>query len=340
MDGLGDLDNFVTVPLSNFMFVVRDLWLDETSKYNFSGAQDKIEILLNFLHLGREATIIDFAQYDLPSEMQKLTEHKIHVEDGRQNGVKTFREKKAFNHSELTRLYMIHSLVQNFNDNNHIQMAEYEKEIARLKAENEQLQLIVRLHKVKPDESEDDEDWYEDADLAKILPELPRQRSIYVDDGTKQNPYCITIANKRKLNEFQCEVWTLPELLKLDQSELVEEFTKWREAGFAASLPPSVIWDGLEERFKQHYFQYYPDEHKLTEMWNIAWTEYWLIVALFGKPKEIPQKLKDYQSKILNGQGLISSNADAEHLTEKDVLLGTQENFMEFIQKRCAPVED
>ena len=189
-------------------------------------------------------------------------------------------------------------------------------------------------------DSEEDEDWYEDADLAKILPELPNQRHIYVDDGTKQNPYCITIANKRKLNEFQCEVWTLPELLKLDQRKLEEEFQKWRKAGFAASLPPSVIWDDLEERFKQHYFQYYPDEHKLTEMWNIAWTEYWLIVALFGKPKEIPQKLKDYQSKILNGQGLISSNADAEHLTEKDVLLGTQENFMEFIQKRCDLVED
>ena len=65
MDVFDDLDNFVTLPLSEFMFVVRNLWLDESSKYNFSGAQDKIEILLNFLDLGREATIIDFAKHKL-----------------------------------------------------------------------------------------------------------------------------------------------------------------------------------------------------------------------------------------------------------------------------------
>ena len=215
---LQNLQNNITLPLSDFMFVVRKLWLDESSSNNFTEAQDKIKILLNFLDLGREATIIDFAQYDLNEEMQKLTEHKIHVENGRQNGVKTFREKKAFNHSELTRLYMIHSLVQNFNDNNHIQMAEYEKKIARLKAENEQLQLIVRLHKVKADKSEDedtkyhtadtdpDDDWHDNelADMLAVDDEkgarkqksiyVVKPKSSYVGVASTQNPYCITIA--------------------------------------------------------------------------------------------------------------------------------------------------
>ena len=51
---LGEYDNFITVPLSDFMFVVRNLWLDESSKYNFTEARDKIKNLLNFLDLGSD----------------------------------------------------------------------------------------------------------------------------------------------------------------------------------------------------------------------------------------------------------------------------------------------
>lgn len=215
MEPWGDLDNLVTLPLSEFMFVVRALWFDGIYSNNYSETQDKIEILLNFLDLGREATIIDFAQYDLASKMQKLREQTIHVESGRQNGVMTFREKKAFNNSELTRLYKLHFLVQSFNHNNHIQMAVYEKEIAHLKAKNEQLQLIVRLHQVKQDESEDDE-----SNEYNTAPTSPRNNDDdglgYESDGDRdemfeednklmdngyfgksmneQNPYCITIA--------------------------------------------------------------------------------------------------------------------------------------------------
>ena len=154
----------------------------------------------------------------------------------------------------------------------------------------------------------------------------------------EQNPYCITIATKRKLDEFQCEVWTLPELLRFDQSRLVEEFDKWREAGFAASLPSSVIWDDLEEQFTDHYQQWYTDAGQSESLWVTAWREYWLIVALFGKPKEIPQKLIDDHSKSPNGQGLIG--IDEQNLTEMDRLLGTRENFIKFAKKRCAIAED
>ena len=192
------LGNLITLPLSEFMFVVRNLWLEERFSNDFEYAQEKIEKLVDILDLGGEATIIDFAQHKL--EVKKLEEQKINIEKGKQNGVMTFREVKLFNHSELSRLQMIHMLVKNFNDNNHIQMAEYEKkiallknsrddlnaqmnnefqkletkikqnkttmaeyekEIARLETEIEKLQLIVLLYQ---DESEDEDTKYHTVD--------------------------------------------------------------------------------------------------------------------------------------------------------------------------------
>ena len=332
------LENLITSPLSEFMFVVRNLWLEESFSNDFEYAQEKIKKLVDILDLGGEATIIDFAQHKL--DVKKLEKQKIKIEKGKQNGVMTFREVKLINHSELTRLQMIHLLLQKFNDNNHIQMAAYEKEVARLKAENEELQLLVRLHQDEIDGHESEgEDWKQDQELEENGMVF-NNRSPYIEKtDVPRNPYCITIATKRKLDEFQCEVWTLPELLRLNRSRLVEEFHKWREAGFAPSSPPSVIWDGLIERFIHHYVRYY-EVNEVIELWDTAWTEYWSIVALFGKPKEIPQKLIENQSELPNGQGLISSNANADHLTENDFLLGTQDNFMKFIHMRCAPVED
>ena len=257
------LGNLITLPLSKFMFVVRNLWLEESFSNDFEYAQEKIEKLVDILDLGGEATIIDFAQHKL--EVKKLEEQKINIEKGKQNGVMTFREVKLINHSELSRLQMIHMLVKNFNDNNHIQMAEYEKEIARLeteieklqlivilyqdesededtkyhtadsdpnnhiqmaayekeiarlKAENEQLQLIVdkqqqdfekekdpdstgnrdEMHEIDGHESES-ENWMEDKELEENGM-VGKKISPYIGVASTQNPYCITIATKRKL---------------------------------------------------------------------------------------------------------------------------------------------
>ena len=217
------LGNLITLPLSKFMFVVRNLWLEESFSNDFEYAQEKIEKLVDILDLGGEATIIDFAQHKL--DVKKLEKQKIKIEKGKQNGVMTFREVKLINHSELSRLQMIHMLVKNFNDNNHIQMAEYEKEIARLETEIEKLQLIVILYQ---DESEDEdtkyhtadsdpdstgnrdemheidghesesENWMEDKELEENGM-VGKKISPYIGVASTQNPYCITIATKRKL---------------------------------------------------------------------------------------------------------------------------------------------
>ena len=350
---------------------IRKLWMTQDFDMPDSWNQNRVQRLLDIMQLGNESTIINFAQNKI--DFSKLETKKIIKENGLENGKRTFREVKLFTSSELSRLHLIRCLVgENLSKNAHLQdkidwlqkskidsiaetaddmnkmeatilqnqrtMRANKEEIARLKTEIEQLQLIVRLHKDESDGHEDpDEDWMEDNEVEENGM-VGKRISPYIGVASTQNPYCITIATKRKLDEFQCEVWTLPELLQMEESQLVKEFDKWYEAGFAASLPSSVIWDDLEQQFTAHFSQFYGDADQIEMKWVTAWREYWLIVALFGKPKEIPQKLIDNQSELPNGQGLIG--IDEQNLKEMDRLLGTRESFIKFAKKRCAIAED
>lgn len=143
-----------------------------------------------------------------------------------------------------------------------------------------------------------------------------------------------TIQRKDTQKEEECEVWTLPELLNLSKEQLEAELVKWKSTGFQPTEPSTGYFDSLLE---YHFFNYWTTVHMTNsvlpfyELYPQIWTEYWLIVSLFGKPKKIPQKLIDNKTNSTRGQGLFWEGDPGTEDAEDDAqLLGTRNNFIKF----------